>query len=38
MDAAHPARMMVADTVRPGARAELEGSTGGQRWWVIDTA
>jgi len=38
VDAAHAARVMVADTVRSGARAKLEGSAGGQRWWVIDTA
>jgi len=38
VDAAHPARVMVAITVRSGARAKLEGNTGGQRWWVIDTA
>jgi len=36
VDAAHPAGMLVADTVRSGAKAELEGSIGGQRGRVID--
>ena len=36
MDAAHPARMLVVDISRSRARTKLEGSTGGQRWWVID--
>ena len=35
MDAAHPARMLVVDIARSWVRAKLEGSTGGQRWWVI---
>jgi len=31
VDAAHPARMMVAGAVRSGTGAELEGSTGGEQ-------
>jgi len=34
-DVAHPARMLVADTVKSRARTKLEGSTSGQHWWVI---
>jgi len=37
VDAAHPARMIFAGAVRSGARAKLEGNTGGQCWRVIDT-
>jgi len=31
---AHPARVLVV--VRPRERVRLEGSIGGQCWWVID--
>ena len=30
VDAAHPAGILVTDIVRSGAKAELEGSIGGQ--------
>ena len=35
MDEVHPARMMVAGADKSGARAKLEGSADGQRWWVL---
>ena len=38
MDAAHPARRMVAGAVKSGASDKLEGSTGGQQWRVIDAS
>ena len=37
VNAAHSGGMLVADTVRSGTKAKLEGSTSGQRWRVIDT-
>jgi len=32
----HSGGMLVADTVRSGTKAKLEGSTNGQRWRVVD--
>jgi len=36
MNAAHSGGILVADTVRSGTKAKLEGSTSRQRWRVID--
>ena len=36
MNTANSGGMLVADTVRLGMKAKLEGSTSGQRWRVID--
>ena len=36
MNAAHSGEILVADKVRSGTTAKLEGSTSGQRWRVID--